>query len=205
MTKILVNSSGKAYTSGGNALALPTGVVVWGDIGGTLSNQTDLQTALNGKSNTNHTHSGVYEPSDSTILKEADIINNLISTSTTNPLSANQGKVLNDNKVDKVSGKELSENDLTDALKSQYDAAVTASHGINDVNSSHYTKTDSDAKYVNLSSDQSINGSKTFNNARAENIPDINDADPNKFATLDNVKNTSGGVVKFLITDTNLS
>lgn len=40
---------------------------------------------------------------------------------------------------------------------------------------------------------------------RAETIPDINDADPNKFATLDNVKNSSGGVVKFLITDTNLS
>jgi hypothetical protein len=32
------------------------GSTVWGTIGGTLSNQTDLQTALNGKSNTSHTH-----------------------------------------------------------------------------------------------------------------------------------------------------
>lgn len=32
------------------------GVSDWGDIGGTLSDQTDLQTALNGKSNTGHTH-----------------------------------------------------------------------------------------------------------------------------------------------------
>lgn len=32
------------------------GSTVWGTIGGTLSNQTDLQTALNNKSNTSHTH-----------------------------------------------------------------------------------------------------------------------------------------------------
>ena len=36
------------------------------------------------------------EPADSTILKEADIIDNLTSTSTADPLSANQGKVLKD-------------------------------------------------------------------------------------------------------------
>ena len=33
------------------------GSVVWGDIGGTLSNQTDLQNALNAKANSSHTHS----------------------------------------------------------------------------------------------------------------------------------------------------
>lgn len=45
----------------------------WGNITGTLSNQTDLQTALDGKAATTHNHSGVYEPADATILKDADI------------------------------------------------------------------------------------------------------------------------------------
>ena len=40
------------------------GPVNWGSIGGTLSSQTDLQTALNGKSGTSHTHdySASYAP-----------------------------------------------------------------------------------------------------------------------------------------------
>lgn len=42
--------------------------------------------------------------------------NTLTSTSTTNALSAAQGKVLNDGKVDKVDGKGLSTNDFTTAL-----------------------------------------------------------------------------------------
>lgn len=33
------------------------GSVVWGDIGGTLANQTDLQNALNAKASSSHTHS----------------------------------------------------------------------------------------------------------------------------------------------------
>jgi hypothetical protein len=42
------------------------------------------------------------EPADATILKEADIVDNLTSTSTTAPLSANQGKALEDGKVAKA-------------------------------------------------------------------------------------------------------
>jgi len=34
----------------------------WGTITGTLADQTDLQSALDAKANTSHTHSGVYEP-----------------------------------------------------------------------------------------------------------------------------------------------
>lgn len=67
----------------------------------------------------------------------SDIINTLTSTAVNRPLSANQGKVLKDlidtltvsvgNKVDKVSGKGLSTNDLTATLKSNYDSAYTHS------------------------------------------------------------------------------
>ena len=48
---------------------LPTGQggAAWGAVTGTLSDQTDLQTALDGKSATGHTHTGVYEPADAAI------------------------------------------------------------------------------------------------------------------------------------------
>ena len=48
-----------------------------------------------------------------------EVIDNLTSTSTTSALSANQGKILNDKKVDKVSGKGLSTNDYTTAEKNK--------------------------------------------------------------------------------------
>ena len=38
------------------------GAGTWGSITGTLSNQTDLQSALDGKSATGHDHAGVYDP-----------------------------------------------------------------------------------------------------------------------------------------------
>jgi len=56
----------------------------WGSITGTLSNQTDLNNALLAKSNI------------------TDIIDNLISTDTNKPLSANQGKILNDNSLELI-------------------------------------------------------------------------------------------------------
>lgn len=51
----------------------PIGNGTWGSITGTLSNQTDLNSALSGKSSTSHTHTGTYEPADATILKNAAI------------------------------------------------------------------------------------------------------------------------------------
>lgn len=55
-----------------------------------------------------HDHSGVYETIDATILREADIIDNLLSTSTTDPLSANQGRILKDLADAKVASADLS-------------------------------------------------------------------------------------------------
>ncbi len=40
------------------------GAAEWGDITGTLSDQTDLQSALDGKADTGHNHTGVYQPLD---------------------------------------------------------------------------------------------------------------------------------------------
>ncbi len=44
-------------------------------------------------------NSGSFEPKNSTILKQGDVVNNLTSTSINLPLSANQGKILNESKV----------------------------------------------------------------------------------------------------------
>lgn len=62
-------------------------------------------------------------------IKTDDIIDGLTSTDTSKPLSAKQGKVLNDTKVDKVTGKGLSTNDYTDADKTIVDSVVDALDG----------------------------------------------------------------------------
>src|SRR3990167_10417226 len=43
------------------------GATAWGGVTGTLADQTDLQTALDAKSGTGHTHPGVYEPANANI------------------------------------------------------------------------------------------------------------------------------------------
>ena len=58
-----------------------------------------LGTGANQAAAGNHVHSGVYEPADATILKQASVVNALDSTSTAAPLSAAQGKALNDAKL----------------------------------------------------------------------------------------------------------
>lgn len=59
VASLLVAGSGIsiAYNDGAGTLTIASTVSpTWGSIGGTLSNQTDLQTALNGKAATTHTH-----------------------------------------------------------------------------------------------------------------------------------------------------
>lgn len=57
---------------------------------------TAQQTALDGKAATTHAHTGIYEPADATILKEAEVVNTLVGTAINLPLSAAQGKALKD-------------------------------------------------------------------------------------------------------------
>ena len=87
--QVFVNGAGT-----GLEFIAPSAGAVWGAITGTLSSQTDLQSALDGKEDSfskntafnknfgtsagtvaegDHNHSGVYEPADATILKDADI------------------------------------------------------------------------------------------------------------------------------------
>lgn len=74
---------------------------------------------------TSHNHDSMYytesEIDDllAAVQPKINVIDNLTSTSTTDPLSANQGKVLDEKKVDKVSGKGLSTEDYTTVDKTK--------------------------------------------------------------------------------------
>jgi hypothetical protein len=54
--QVLVKQSGEDYDTTWAAGGGGGGTSIWGGIGGTLSNQTDLQNALNAKASTTHTH-----------------------------------------------------------------------------------------------------------------------------------------------------
>jgi len=74
LDKIVIDGNGNDFLADdGTYKSAATESLPWGSITGSLSDQTDLQTALDGKSDIAHNHDGVYEPADSTIVKDADI------------------------------------------------------------------------------------------------------------------------------------
>lgn len=89
---------------------------IWGDIEGSIENQTDLMNLLNGKQDTISDLETIRSKATSA-LQQADIINNVTSTATNKALSANQGKVLQD-QIDNLNtrGKYLSIWDCTTGL-----------------------------------------------------------------------------------------
>jgi len=78
----------------------------WGNITGTLSNQYDLQQALNGKQPTISDLSDIRSGAEkgATALQPDDVIDNTSSSDTDKPLSANMGKSLQD-QVDNLSAR----------------------------------------------------------------------------------------------------
>lgn len=70
----LVKVDGTDYNTAWSSVA--GGSAVWGAITGTLSSQLDLQSALDGKSSTSHTHTGVYEPANVNIQAHIGSISN---------------------------------------------------------------------------------------------------------------------------------
>lgn len=80
-TDIVYKWTGSVWTS------MAGGSSAWGAITGTLSSQTDLQTALDAKSGTSHNHTGVYAPvlgTDDNYVTDAEKvkITNLSGTNT---------------------------------------------------------------------------------------------------------------------------
>lgn len=85
---------------------------------------------------TSHNHATTYydkatiDTKLSEVQPKINVIDNLVSTSVTDPLSANQGKVLNDTKVNKVTGKGLSTEDYTTNDKNKL-AGISAGAEVN--------------------------------------------------------------------------
>lgn len=90
---------------------------------------------------------------ENVFVKKTDIKNNLTSTDINKPLSANQGKILNTNKVDKIDGKSLSTNDFTNTYKTKLDNLDTLLE--NKANNTH--------THGNLQNDGSIGTSNNVN------------------------------------------
>ena len=90
---------------------------------------------------------------ENVFVKKTDIKNNLTSTDINKPLSANQGKILDTNKVDKISGKSLSTNDFTNTYKTKLDNLDTLLE--NKANNTH--------THGNLQNDGSIGISNNVN------------------------------------------
>ena len=90
---------------------------------------------------------------ENVFVKKTDIKDNLTSTDTNKPLSANQGKILDTNKVDKISGKSLSTNDFTNTYKTKLDNLDTLLE--NKANNTH--------THGNLQNDGSIGISNNIN------------------------------------------
>ncbi len=89
---------------------------------------------------------------ESTNLVDIDTVQNtLVSDSTIYPLSAKQGKILDEKKVDKVEGKELSSNDFTAVYKNMLDNVEDT------VNNNLRPATETELGGVKLSSDFSFN------------------------------------------------
>ena len=90
---------------------------------------------------------------ENVFVKKTDIKDNLTSTDTNKPLSAKQGKILDTNKVDKISGKSLSTNDFTNTYKTKLDNLDTLLE--NKANNTH--------THGNLQNDGSIGISNNIN------------------------------------------
>ncbi len=113
------------------------------------------------------------------------VINNtLTSTSTTQALSAAQGKKLQDTKVDKVEGKSLSTNDFTDAYKSKVDGVEAGANKTTVINA---LNSDSATSALSAAQGKALDGKIT--SAKAE-LQQAIDAKPNT-PVVDNLTSDS--------------
>ena len=111
-----------------------------------IAKKADKTEVLTKTNTTAFTPTGDYQPATKKYVDDnkTQIADNLTTEDSGKALSAKQGKILNNNKVDKVSGKGLSTNDYTDAEKAEV-AKVKDKANVNDVltktNATEFTPT----------------------------------------------------------------
>lgn len=88
-----------------------------------IAKKADKTEVLTKTNTTAFTPTGDYQPATKKYVDDnkTQIADNLTTEDSGKALSAKQGKILNNNKVDKVSGKGLSTNDFTDNYKTKLD------------------------------------------------------------------------------------
>ena len=125
----------------------------------------------------NYTSTSSWKEVDASAAIQIEVINNLSSTSTTSALSANMGKTLDEAKVDKVEGKQLSTEDYTTEEKTKLSgiaegAQVNVIEGIQ-VDSQDLSVS---GKIVNIDLSKKVDkvdGSRLITNEEAEKLEGI--------------------------------
>lgn len=125
----------------------------------------------------NYTSTSSWKEVDASAAIQIEVINNLSSTSTTSALSANMGKTLDEAKVDKVEGKQLSTEDYTTEEKTKLSgiaegAQVNVIEGIQ-VDSQNLPVS---GKKVNIDLSKKVDkvdGSRLITNEEAEKLEGI--------------------------------
>ena len=121
------------------------------NISETLAGKADKTEVLTKTNTTAFTPTGDYQPATKKYVDDnkTQIADNLTTEDSGKALSAKQGKILNNNKVDKVSGKGLSANDYTNAekaevakIKDKVDKVAGKGLSANDFTDNYKTKLD---------------------------------------------------------------
>ena len=116
-----------------------------------IAKKADKTEVLTKTNTTAFTPTGDYQPATKKYVDDnkTQIADNLTTEDSGKALSAKQGKILNNNKVDKVSGKGLSTNDYTNAekaevakIKDKVDKVAGKGLSTNDFTSTYKTKLD---------------------------------------------------------------
>ena len=131
---------------------ISAGTPAWGTLNGNLSDQTDLQSALDLKASSTHNHDSVYEPADVTILKESNIgidvqaFNSVLTTTTASFTISDETKLDNiedfataDQVWGEIGGDITNQTDLQNSLNSMLEAAIwqdSIDNGWNDLTAS---------------------------------------------------------------------
>lgn len=120
---------------------------------------TDLIPVVQGGENKATPLSQILDRIREIVSSTIGIVDNLESDSSTSALSAKQGKILNENKVDKESGKGLSENDFTDDLKLKLDGIESGAQvnpNLKTINHNSLIVTQGGEDNINISGDIEI-------------------------------------------------
>lgn len=199
----ITDVNGSYQTPNLKGLGGGSGSVSWGDILGTISDQTDLMQLFNGKAPLSHTHTVSNISDFPTSLPASDVsawaksatkptytANEVGALPSTTTIPSKTSDLSNDSNY--VSDKNYvhTDNNFTNALKTSYDNAVTNNH-------THSNKTVLDNTTANYTTEEKTKLSGIANNANNYNLP-IASADTLGGVKIGNGLSIADGVISAL-------